>query len=188
MKGLAREIKGFAHDLRCIVIERRTLEKRKDISHWASSRSPRGAGRSGGADVHLRGDECVRPPPRCNVDASPEGTHLARGLVAEGLSPQADPNNATAGSVTIQARTAAEINTAEPGTVARTCTLTPATGRSRVSVVKSQVEDYRAKAKEYARLTVVTKSLREGRRYRKLAEMYWALALGEESENVQPSK
>jgi hypothetical protein len=44
--------------------------------------------------------------------------------------------------------------------------------------VRSQVEDYRAKAKEYARLTVVTKSLREGRRYRKLAEMYWALALG----------
>jgi hypothetical protein len=82
----------------------------------------------------------------------------------------------------------AEINTAEPGTVARTCTLTPATGRSRVSVVKSQVEDYRAKAKEYARLTAVTKSLREGRRYRKLAEMYWALALGEEPENVQPSK
>jgi hypothetical protein len=82
----------------------------------------------------------------------------------------------------------AEINTAEPGTVARTCTLTPATGRSRVSVVKSQVEDYRAKAKEYARLTAVTKSLREGRRYRKLAEMCWALALGEEPENVQPSK
>jgi len=46
--------------------------------------------------------------------------------------------------------------------------------------VRSQVEDYRAKAKECARLTVVTKSLREGRRYRKLAEMYWALALGEE--------
>jgi hypothetical protein len=54
--------------------------------------------------------------------------------------------------------------------------------------VKSQVEDYRAKAKEYARLTVVTKSLRDGRRYRKLAEMYWALALGEEPESVQPSK
>ena len=46
--------------------------------------------------------------------------------------------------------------------------------------MRSQVEDYRAKAKECARLTVVTKSLREGRRYRKLAEMYWALALGEE--------
>jgi hypothetical protein len=33
MKGLARAIKGFAHHLGCIVIERRTLEKRKDISH-----------------------------------------------------------------------------------------------------------------------------------------------------------
>jgi hypothetical protein len=54
--------------------------------------------------------------------------------------------------------------------------------------VRSQVEDYRAKAKEYARLTVVTKSLREGRRYRKLAEMYWALALGEESDSVRPLK
>jgi hypothetical protein len=38
-----------------------------------------------------------------------------------------------------------------------------------------KVEDYRAKAKEYARLTV-------------LAEMYWALALGEESQSVRPSK
>jgi hypothetical protein len=56
------------------------------------------------------------------------------------------------------------------------------------SAVKSQAEDYRAKAKEYARLTVVTKSLREGRRYRKLAEMYWALALGEESHSSRPSK
>jgi hypothetical protein len=45
--------------------------------------------------------------------------------------------------------------------------------------VKSQMEVYRAKAKEYARLTIVTKSLRESRRSRKLAEMYWALALGE---------
>jgi hypothetical protein len=41
------------------------------------------------------------------------------------------------------------------------------------------MEVYRAKAKEYARLTILTKSLRESRRYRKLAEMYWALALGE---------
>jgi hypothetical protein len=54
--------------------------------------------------------------------------------------------------------------------------------------VKSQMEVYRAKAKEYARLTILTKSLRESRRYRKLAEMYWALALGEEPENVQPLK
>jgi hypothetical protein len=51
--------------------------------------------------------------------------------------------------------------------------------------VKSQVEVYRAKAKEYARLTILTKSLRESRRYRKLAEMYWALALGEKPECVQ---
>ena len=52
------------------------------------------------------------------------------------------------------------------------------------------MEVYRAKAKEYARLTIPTKSLRESRRYRKLAEMYWALALGEkpEPESVQPSK
>jgi hypothetical protein len=54
--------------------------------------------------------------------------------------------------------------------------------------VRSQVEDYRAKAKEYARLTVITKSLREGRRYRKLAEMYWALALGEGSHGVRSLK
>jgi molybdenum cofactor biosynthesis enzyme MoaA len=57
-----------------------------------------------------------------------------------------------------------------------------------VSAVKSQMEVYRAKAKEYARLTIPTKSLRESRRYRKLAEMYWALALGEEPERVRPSK
>jgi hypothetical protein len=57
-----------------------------------------------------------------------------------------------------------------------------------VSAVKSQVEAYRAKAKEYARLTILTKSLRESRRYRKLADMYWALALGEKSESAQPSK
>src|SRR5262249_31382748 len=32
------------------------------------------------------------------------------------------------------------------------------------------------------------RSLREGRRYRKLAEMYWALALGEESHSVRSLK
>jgi hypothetical protein len=57
-----------------------------------------------------------------------------------------------------------------------------------VSAVKSQMEAYRAKAKEYARLTIRTKSLRESRRYRKLAEMYWALALGEKPESVQSSR
>ena len=54
--------------------------------------------------------------------------------------------------------------------------------------MKSQMEVYRAKAKEYARLTILSKSLRESRRYRKLADMYWALALREEPECVQPSK
>jgi hypothetical protein len=42
---------------------------------------------------------------------------------------------------------------------------------------------YRGKAEEYARRTILTKSLRDSRRYRKLAEMYRALALGEEPEN-----
>ena len=37
MKGMARAIKGFAHDLGCIVIERRTLEKWKDIAIGARS-------------------------------------------------------------------------------------------------------------------------------------------------------
>jgi hypothetical protein len=64
----------------------------------------------------------------------------------------------------------------------------PKRGARGVSVVKSQMEVYRAKAKEYARLTVLTKSLRESCRYRRLAEMYWALALREEPKCVQPSK
>ena len=54
--------------------------------------------------------------------------------------------------------------------------------------MQSKIETYRAKAKEFARLTVVAKSLRDGRQYRKLAEMYWALALGEERDCAQPSK
>jgi hypothetical protein len=41
--------------------------------------------------------------------------------------------------------------------------------------VQSQIEKYRAKAKEFARLTVVARSLRHIRQYRKLAEMYWRL-------------
>jgi hypothetical protein len=57
-----------------------------------------------------------------------------------------------------------------------------------VPTVQSKIENYRAKAKKFARLTVVTKSLRDGRRYRKLAEMYWALALAEEPDRVHPSK
>jgi hypothetical protein len=54
--------------------------------------------------------------------------------------------------------------------------------------VQSQIENYRAKAKEVARLTVVAKSLRRSRQYRKLAEMYWALALGKETHRALPSK
>jgi hypothetical protein len=54
--------------------------------------------------------------------------------------------------------------------------------------VKSQMDVYRAKAKECARLTIVTKSLRESRRYRKLAEMYSALTLREEPGCDQPPK
>jgi hypothetical protein len=49
-------------------------------------------------------------------------------------------------------------------------------------------EDYRAKAAEYERLTRVTKSLRESRQYRKQAEMYRALALGEEPEMSPPTR
>jgi hypothetical protein len=47
-------------------------------------------------------------------------------------------------------------------------------------------DDYRAKATEYERLTRVTKSLRESRQYRRQAEMYRALALGEEPEISAP--
>jgi hypothetical protein len=47
-------------------------------------------------------------------------------------------------------------------------------------------EDYRAKATEYERFTRVTKSLRESRQYRRQAEMYRALALGEEPEISAP--
>src|SRR5215813_11103581 len=65
------------------------------------------------------------------------------------------------------------------------CALTEQAG---VSAMQSQIENYRAKAKEFARLMIVAKSLRHSRQYRKLAEMYWALALGEESDRAQPSK
>ena len=53
--------------------------------------------------------------------------------------------------------------------------------------MRSQIENYRAKAKKFARLAAVAKSLRHSRQYRKLAEMYWALALGEEPDRAQPS-
>jgi hypothetical protein len=71
------------------------------------------------------------------------------------------------------------------GTEVCTCALKRQPG---VSTVQSQIEIYRAKAKEFARLTVVAKSLRDSRQYRKLAEMYWALALGEEANRAQPAK
>src|SRR5262249_30991995 len=64
---------------------------------------------------------------------------------------------------------------AECGTEVCTCALTCAKAAG-VSAVQSPIETYRAKAKEFARLTVVAKSLRDSRKYRKLAEMYWALA------------
>ena len=54
--------------------------------------------------------------------------------------------------------------------------------------MQSQIENYRAKAKEFARLSVIAKSLRHSRQYRKLAEMYWALALGGEPNRAEPSK
>ena len=54
--------------------------------------------------------------------------------------------------------------------------------------MQSRIETYRAKAREFARLTPVAKSLRDSRQYRKLAEMYWALALVEEPEDARPSK
>src|SRR5262245_59220782 len=73
------------------------------------------------------------------------------------------------------------------GTEVCTCTLT-VEGVAGVCPVQSQIENYRAKAKEFVRLTVVAKSLRHSRQYRKLAEMYWALALGEEPDRAQRSK
>src|SRR5262245_61901960 len=77
---------------------------------------------------------------------------------------------------------------AERGTEAGTCTLICAKVQSEWSAVRSQIENYRAKAKEFARLSVIAKSLRHSRQYRKLAEMYWALALGEEPKRAEPSK
>jgi hypothetical protein len=57
-----------------------------------------------------------------------------------------------------------------------------------VYALRSQIENYRAKAKKFARLAAVAKSPRHSRQCRKLAEMYWALALGEEPEHAPPSK
>jgi len=64
--------------------------------------------------------------------------------------------------------------------------------KSQMAIYRGKAKEYArgTKAKEYARGTMLTESLRESRRYRKLAEMYWALALGEkpEAEGIQPSK
>jgi hypothetical protein len=68
-----------------------------------------------------------------------------------------------------------------------TCTLT-VQGVVGVCAVQSQIENYRAKAKEFARLAVVAKSFRDSRQYWKFAEMYWAPALGEEPDRSEPSK
>jgi hypothetical protein len=47
MKAMADPVKRCAHRLGCLVIKRRIVEKRKDVGHWASSRSsPRGDRRS----------------------------------------------------------------------------------------------------------------------------------------------
>jgi phosphoribosylcarboxyaminoimidazole (NCAIR) mutase len=72
----------------------------------------------------------------------------------------------------------AEINTAEPGTVAYACTLTSA--RRMCAVASTRLSREGAK-----KLAVVTK-IAGGRA--DLAEMYSALALGEQPESAQPSK
>ena len=52
--------------------------------------------------------------------------------------------------------------------------------------MQSQIENYRTKAREFARLAAVAKSLRDARHCRKFADMYWALALGDEPMRFQP--
>jgi hypothetical protein len=53
-----------------------------------------------------------------------------------------------------------------------------------IYALPSQIENYRAKAKKFARLAAVAKSPRQSRQCRKLAEMYWALAMGVEPERA----
>jgi hypothetical protein len=45
---------------------------------------------------------------------------------------------------------------------------------------------YRTKAGEFARLAAIAKSRRDARYCRMLADMYWALALGDEPMRFQP--
>jgi hypothetical protein len=54
--------------------------------------------------------------------------------------------------------------------------------------MQSQIENYRTKAREFARLAAVAKSLRDARHCRKFADMYWALALGDEPMRFQLPK
>jgi hypothetical protein len=50
--------------------------------------------------------------------------------------------------------------------------------------MQSQIENYRAKAREFARLATVAKSRRDARHHRKFAD--WALALDDEPKRFQP--
>ena len=52
--------------------------------------------------------------------------------------------------------------------------------------MQSQIENYRTKARECARLAAVAKSRRDARHCRKFADMYWALALGDKPMRFQP--
>jgi hypothetical protein len=52
--------------------------------------------------------------------------------------------------------------------------------------MQSQIENYRAKAREFARLAAVAKSRRDARHHRKFADIYWALALYDEPKRFQP--
>ena len=54
--------------------------------------------------------------------------------------------------------------------------------------MQSQIENYRTKARGFARLAAVAKSRRDARHFRKFADMYWALALGDEPMRFQPPK
>ena len=47
--------------------------------------------------------------------------------------------------------------------------------------MQSLTEKYRTKAREFARLAAIAKSRRDARYCRMLADMYWALALGDET-------
>jgi hypothetical protein len=52
--------------------------------------------------------------------------------------------------------------------------------------MQSKIENYRKKAREFARLAAVAKSRRDAWHCRKIADMYGALALGDEPMRFQP--